>query len=125
MTTRKIKISDDDSLRAVLDARYEEADQVTLAKWALMLANHIIVLGNINEQDYPEIAEGFAVNEQWQRGLARMHDVRQAVGTGHMREHAMVASDHAVKVINLLYPGDSKRVTAERQYQLDTLTKLI
>ena len=69
------------------------------------------------------INEGFFINEQWQKGNARMYDVRQAgfrihrmtkasddditrtalrvvgqaVATGHMKEHAMVASDYAVK----------------------------
>lgn len=76
----------------------------------------------------PIITDGYAVNEKWQKRNARMHDVRQAgiqihqlvknaqdiviqtslrvigqaVATGHMREHAMVASDYAIKVINQL-----------------------
>lgn len=150
MTVLKIKIMDDDSLRAELDARYEQTDQVTLAKWALLLAKHIMQLGKLDESQYPEITQAFAVNEQWQRGNARMHDVRQAgfmihriakaqttdlettifrvigqaVGTGHMREHAMVASDYAIKVINLLSPDDLERVRAERQYQIDLLAKM-
>lgn len=71
--------------------------------------------------DNPALKAGFAVNESWQKGNARMHDVRQAafqihrlardsqdaviqaalrtagqaVAAGHMREHAMVASDYA------------------------------
>ena len=93
------------------------------------------------------IKKGFFVNEQWQKGNARMHDVRQAglkihqmakasedditrtalrvvgqaVATGHMREHAMVASDYAVKVINLLYPNDIGAVKNERSWQISHL----
>lgn len=80
------------------------------------------------------------MNESWQKGNARMHDVRQArfkihqlaknshhivtqtalrvvgqaVAAGHMREHAMVSSDYAVKVINLLFPNDINAVRQER-----------
>lgn len=150
MTTRKITIQDDDHLRAALDARYAQTDPVTLAKWALALAEHLIVQIGLEASQFPAIAAGFAVNEQWQRGAARMHDVRQAgfaihrlakaqttelgttifrvigqaVATGHMREHAMVASDYAIKVVNLQYPGDLKKVTAERQSQIDLLAQL-
>lgn len=75
----------------------------------------------------------FNVNELWQVGKTRMHDVRQAgfkihtlarecegeikktalrvagqaVGSGHMREHAMVASDYAIKTIDLTSSNDS------------------
>ncbi len=80
------------------------------------------------ERDHAVILHGFSVNEAWQEGEARIHEVRQAgfeihglakeqeeefvktalrvvghaVGAGHMREHAMVASDYAIKAINLL-----------------------
>ena len=96
----------------------------------------------------PVIQNGFYTNRQWQTGAVRMFDVRQAgfkvhqlakacndpimqaalrvagqaVGTGHMREHAMVASDYTIKAINLKYPGDISAVKAEREWQIKTLT---
>ena len=36
-----------------------------------------------------------------------------------MRDHAMVASDYAVKVTNILYPGDMGAVSDERVWQLN------
>lgn len=42
----------------------------------------------------------------------------QAVGTGHMREHTMVASDYTIKTINLKYPNDINAVKAEREWQI-------
>lgn len=47
--------------------------------------------------------------------------VGQAVATGHMREHAMVSSDYAVKVINLLFPNDINAVRQERFWQIEHL----
>ena len=47
--------------------------------------------------------------------------VGQAVATGHMKEHAMVASDYAVKVVNLLYPNDIDAVKNERLWQISCL----
>ena len=97
----------------------------------------------------PEISNGFIVNENWQKGNARMHDVRQAslkihklareceedlktafratghaVASGHMKEHAMVASDYAIKTIGLISSNDIDLITLERYYQLNELKKL-
>ena len=41
-----------------------------------------------------------------------------AVAAAHMREHAMVASDYAVKVINMLYPDHMDMVITERLWQI-------
>jgi hypothetical protein len=49
----------------------------------------------------------------------------QAVGTGHMREHAMVASDYAVKAINLKYLNNINAVKAERERQIAALRQII
>ena len=93
------------------------------------------------------ITEGFAVNEKWQIGEARIHEVRQAgfkvhklakesenqiiqtairvagqaIGTGHMKEHAMVASDYVIKVLNLKYPNNMEVVEKLREWQIRTM----
>jgi hypothetical protein len=150
MATRvKIKIDDKSSLREELDAICEEKTQAQLAQWALQLAKHILVLFDYNIASDEIIQNGFSVNEAWQKGEARMYDVRQAgfkvhqlakdcsdkgiqaafrvagqaIGTGHMREHAMVASDYAVKAINIKFPNDKEAVTRERYWQIETLRK--
>ena len=38
-----------------------------------------------------------------------------------MPEHAMVASDYAIKVINLLHPGDRAAAAHERQWQVQVM----
>lgn len=148
MPTRvKIKIDDVPELRAELDASFEEKTQPQLAQWALKLAEHTLTIAGYSFETDPVIQFGFETNRKWQAGQARMFDVRQAgfkvhelakacsdpimqaalraagqaVGTGHMREHAMVASDYAIKVINLRFPGDLSAVKAEREWQIDTL----
>lgn len=148
MATRtKIKISDDIELRRILDDEYEKSSQTKLCKYALLLATHILTAIEYDDIDNSTIKEGYAVNESWQKGTARMHDVRQAgfqihrlaknsknivtqaafrvvgqaVAAGHMPEHAMVASDYAVKVINLLFPNDVNAVKQERLWQIETL----
>lgn len=146
-TIVKIKINDVPELRAKLDSSYEEKTQQQLAQWALGLAEHILTIAGYSFLTDPVIQYGFETNRKWQAGQARMFDVRQAgfkvhelakacgnpviqaalrtagqaVGTGHMQEHAMVASDYAIKVINLIYPGDLSAVKAERQWQIDAL----
>ncbi len=150
MTKPKIKIMDDPKLRKELDYEYELSSQVQLCKYALDLAAHIFELINYPVLDQDTIKEGFLINEQWQQGNARMHDVRQisfkihqmakasedviittalrvaahAVAAGHMQEHAMVASDYAVKTINLLNPKNMDAVKQERLWQINRLRKI-
>ena len=139
MTKIKIKIVDDTELRKELDMEYDFSSQEQLCKYALLLAHHILKLINYPDMDNETIKEGFFINEQWQKGNVRVHDVRQidfkihqmaksseddiistalrvvghAVATGHMKEHAMVASDYAIKVINLLCPNNMDAVKKE------------
>ena len=150
MTIRKINLLDDDELRNRIDALYEIQPQITIAKWSLEIAKRSICICNICENSFPEVAEGFRINEMWQAGKARMHEVRQAgfaihkvaraqtdelltvtfrvigqaVASGHMKEHGMVASYYAIKLINLIYPCDMSKVIEERQWQLSKLDEL-
>jgi len=110
-----------------------------------------LLLGQLYTGGDNEIVEGFKINELWQEGKARMHDVRQggfrihkiarecdseiketslrvaghAVASGHMKEYAMVASDYAVKVIGLINQNDMDAITSEREWQLNELKKLL
>lgn len=149
-TKTKIKIADDAALRKVLDSEYEASSQKKLCKFALLLATHILKMTGYQDMDHPVIQEGYLINLKWQEGNARMHDVRQAgfkihemakasdnmvvqaalrvagqaVSTGHMGEHAMVASDYAIKVVNLLFPDDLEAVKQERTWQIDLLKEI-
>ncbi len=150
MTVKKIKIVDNDEIRSKIDKIYEEQNQVLLAKWALEIAKHMIKITNLDASNYPEIHDGFIMNELWQKNQARRFDVRQigfqihkiareqkdeviknvfrvigqAVGSGHMKEHSLVASDYAIKVINLMFSNNMDKVNEERNWQLNTLIQL-
>ncbi len=148
MPTRvKIKIDDNAELRSQLDAVYENKTPSQLAQWAIGLAQHILKLVNYNYESCGVLQDGFATYEKWQRGESSIYYVRQvgftihkmarecpdlplqaafrvaghAVSAGHMKEHAMVASDYAIMVINLMFPDDREAVTRERQWQLESL----
>ncbi|MCE5343353.1 MAG: hypothetical protein LLF96_07195 [Eubacteriales bacterium] len=148
MTTKvKIKIIDNSELREKIDELYEKINQVDLAKWSLRIAKHIFEIAEIDYHSIDAIVDGFAVNERWQTGNASIHEVRQAsfkihkiareceaaikktafrvagqaVASGHRKEHAMVASDYAIKAIGLLYSNDRNAITSEREWQLNEL----
>lgn len=149
-TKAKIKIVDNDQLRAEIDGLYEKMSQVDLAKWSLAIAKHILDIVGIDHNLVADIADGFRINESWQVDKAGMHDVRQAgfkihklarecddeiqktalrvaghaVGSGHMREHSMVASDYAIKTIGMLSSNNINAITREREWQLNELERL-
>lgn len=151
MATRvKIRITDHSALRENIDVLYEKCDQVTVAKWALQIAKHILDMAAMDANTMDAVADGFAVNERWQVGNASVREVRQAgfkihqiaresastlkktalrvagqaVASGHRKEHAMVASDYAIKAIGLLNADDMHAIVAEREWQLSALKKL-
>ena len=150
MTKTRIKIPDDPELRTRLYQEYEDASQVQICRYALMLAGHILGLIDGSKLNHDIIKEGFRINEQWQVGNARVHDVRQvsfkihriaktsenaairtalrvvghAVATAHMKEHAMVASDYAVKAVCLLHPDCMEAVRNERLWQLQYMQEI-
>jgi len=150
MTTQvKIKIKDNVKLRSKIDELYENTNQIDLAKWSLKIAKRILRVANIDYKDIDVIVEGFKINKLWQKGKASTHDVRQAgfkihklardseseiqkstfrtvgqaIASGHMKEHAMVASDYAIKTIEIITNNDTDAITKERKWQLNELNK--
>lgn len=150
-TKVKINIKDNSALRREIDELYENMDQISLARWSLSIAKHILQVVDIDYESIDEIVAGFNVNELWQNKKAGIHNVRQAgfkihkiaracdseikktalrvaghaVGSGHMKEHAMVASDYAVKTIGLIYPKNMEAITLEREWQLNEIKKFL
>lgn len=147
----KIRITDNSDLRAEILEFAGSLNQVDLSKWAILCARHVL---KYSETEFPAneiVADGFRTNELWQKGNSTVHQVRQAgfrihalarsckteaaraalraaghaVGTGHMKEHAIICSDYAVKTIQLVFPGDSVKITLEREWQLHELKLLL
>ncbi|ARS38210.1 hypothetical protein CA265_00285 [Sphingobacteriaceae bacterium GW460-11-11-14-LB5] len=150
-TISKIKIVDDRELRAEIDHLYEKTDQVALAKWAISCAKNVLTFVPDENINLSIIETGFEINKRWQAGKASVHEVRQAgfkihalartsstavmtnairtagqaVAVGHMREHAMVCADYAIKTIGLAFQNDLNRIKAERTWQLETLKHVL
>lgn len=149
-TQPKIKIEDNTELRRKIDNLYEQTEQLKLAKWAISCAKHILPLSNLENIEMNEIEHGIEINELWQIGKASVYEIRQAgfkihaiarncnievdknavrtvgqaIGVGHMKEHAMVCSDYAIKTVQLAYPNDKEKITAEREWQLRILKEI-
>ena len=129
----------------------DSLSQVDLAQWAILCAKHVLLYSKSEFPANEAIANGFRINELWQNGQATVHQVRQAgfeihevarqcqskvaksairaagqaVGVGRMREHAMVASDYAIKTIQLAFANDLDKITEERQWQLNQLKQFL
>lgn len=149
-TKPKIKINDNAGLRLEIDKLYELTEQVKLAKWAINCAKHILPLSRVENIEMSDVESGIIISELWQMGKASVHEVRQAglkihavarsckteiaknairtvgqaVGVGHMKEHAMVCSDYAIKTVQLAFSNDMEKITEEREFQLKTLKEL-
>lgn len=131
---------------------YDAADHILVAKLAIELAKHILLLANIDYHTISEINNGFIANQDWQNDNAKIHDVRKAgfkihkmarsydndeitksalrvvghaVSTGHMKEHAIVASDYSIRVINIIYENDLEKSTKERYWQLKKIIDIM
>lgn len=149
-TKPKIKIEDNSELRAEIDELYEITKQVELAKWSIKCAKHILPLSKVENIEMSDIDSGIRINELWQIGKANVYEVRQAgfkihavarnckteigknairtvgqaVGVGHMKEHAMVCADYAIKTVQLAFTNDKEKITAERKWQLKALREV-
>lgn len=140
----KIKILDEPELREKLALLLEELPHAILAEWALnnaepfleylepsllgdqriTIAKNMLTKRLAGEASAAELRRaGFIANElakestsDVSRYAARVF--AQAIATGHMRGHAMVSADYAIKVTNLLCPNDLKKVTELRKRQI-------
>lgn len=145
----KIKIEDNILLRKEIVELFQSMDQQSLAKWSVSLAKHVLGCVEMDFETLQEVNKAFEVNDLWQVNQASVNNVREAgikihslarsstsqikksvlrvvghaVSSGHMSEHAMVASDYAIKVVGLLSANDKDRITFERKWQLNELMK--
>ncbi|AIY05455.1 hypothetical protein Plano_1490 [Planococcus sp. PAMC 21323] len=147
----KIKIVDDMKLRNEIVDNTELLDQIELAKWAIDAAERVLPY---LEQEFPQdekVLNGIRIIELWQNQEATVHQVRKAgfkvhelareckketakaaaraighaIAVGHMRGHAMVATDYVIKTMNLAFNNELNKATEEREWQLHRLHKFI
>ncbi|MBQ1826375.1 MAG: hypothetical protein II126_00255 [Erysipelotrichaceae bacterium] len=147
MSKPKIRITDNAMLRDELERECSESDQRLLCRFALKLAIRMLEVSGCPYRGNDAVMNGFFVSSQWLKGKTGVNEVRQAafrihqqaressdavvssvfrtvghaVATAHVKEHAMAASDYAIKVVNLLHPDDAEAAEKERSWQIDLL----
>jgi len=149
----KLKILDDGEKRLELELVLEELPQGKLARWAMKIASSFIALIDAEDESekqkiltqvrevfqarldgrasaYELRQAGFLANKlsqqaQSQIGKYAARVFAQAVATGHMRGHAIVAADYAIKVRNLQSPDDLQRAVKEREGQIELASAFI
>ena len=142
------KLDDIPALKDKLISIYETKSHMDVSHYSLLLAEHILSLTAMPEND--TIALCFTVSRAWQEGRAKFQEARQVAfalhrlareetdpvrvkvyrvlgqvaATPHVKRHALVASDYAVKLINLLYPGDLNEIREERETQISLMEQV-
>ena len=132
-----------DELIAVFDSKSHSHKDIS--RYSLLLAEHILNLTNIQPCD--AINECFDISRKWQEGKARFQEARnvafkihrlareeqdpikvkvlrvmgQVAATPHVKRHALIASDYAIKLINLMYPKNLEEVRKERKIQIELM----
>ena len=136
------KLDDIPELKEQLISIYETKSHKDVSRYSLLLAEHVLTLTSMPANE--TIDACFTVSRAWQRGEARFQEARQVAfalhrlareetdpvrvkvyrtlgqiaATPHVKRHALVASDYAVKLINLMYPKDLNAVRKEREAQI-------
>ena len=143
----KLKILDDRQKRLELEQILVRLPQKQLAQWAMQHATRFIALIDIGndlkkQQILTQVQEVFEARLE---GKVSAYELRkagflaqklsqqakspvskyaarvfaQSVATAHMRGHAIVSADYAVKVINLQSSDDMQAVVRERKQQIE------
>ncbi|MCC3171976.1 putative immunity protein [Streptococcus sanguinis] len=146
-STYKVAIWDDSEKRLKLEQILVELPQQQLAQWAMEHATRFIALIDIGDDlkkqqiltQVQEVFEarlvgnvsayelrkaGFLAQKLSQQAKSPVSKYAarvfaQAVATAHMRGHAIVSADYAVKVLNLQSPDDMQAVVRERKQQIE------
>ena len=149
----KLKLLDDNQKRLELEQILVQLPQKQLAQWAMEHATRFMALIDIGDDvkkqqiltQVQEVFEarlagkvsayelrkaGFLAQKLSQQAKSPVSKYAarvfaQAVATGHMRGHAIVAADYAIKVRNLQSPDDLQRAVKEREGQIELASAFI
>ncbi|ATW28306.1 hypothetical protein DCMF_02155 [Candidatus Formimonas warabiya] len=139
------KIDDIPELKEILITISESKTHKQMSQYSLLLAKHILEISEV--ECCSAIAECFDINKKWQNGEAKFQDARQvafmvnrlareekdpvkvkvlrAMGqvaaTPHVKWHALVASEYAITLINVMYPKNLEEVKKEREIQIELM----
>ncbi len=142
------KLDDIPELKSKLIDVFDTKTHRNVSRYSLLLADHILQLTDISIDETIEVC--YSVNRRWQDGDAKFQEARdaaflmhelarkekdpvkekalrvmgQVAATPHVKRHALIASDYAVKVINLMYPGNLDEVRKERELQIELMKRV-
>ena len=142
------KIDDIPELKDELIAVFESKSKKDISCYGLLLVQHVLSLTNVQLCDV--IKQCIDVSKRWQEGKATYQETRQAAAmipdlartekdplkakvlrvTGqvalipHVKRHALIASDYAITLINLMYPKDLEEVRKERKIQIELMNSV-
>lgn len=144
-----MKLKDNKNLRTLIELSFKNMTPVNQSKWALSLAIRVLNRVGINYLEIPEVVNGIKKNERWQTHSGSEYDVRNAafavqtlatkytditmrtairmighaIASGDRSDHALVSSDYAIKVIDLITDNNKDEINKERNWQLTELKK--
>jgi hypothetical protein len=139
------KIDDIPELKDELIAVFESKSKNGVSRYGLLLVQHVLNLANV--QPCEAIKECIDVSRRWQEGKATYQETRQAAAMipdlartekdpvktkvlrimgqvtliPHVKRHALIASDYAITLINLMYPKNLEEVRKEREIQIELM----
>ncbi len=138
------KLEDVPELREKLIAAFDAKshDHHRISRYSMLLGGHVLELTGIQRDETME--ECFTINQRWQEGKVNFQAARDVAGkmldfareekdpvrvkvlrvmaqvanTPHVKRHALIASDYAVKLVNVMYPQNLEEVRKEREVQI-------
>lgn len=139
------KLDDIPELKEQLISIYETKSHQAVSRYGLLLAEHVLELTQMPRNE--TIDACFSVSRAWQEGKAKFQEARQVAfalhrlareetdptrvlvyrtlgqiaATPHVKRHALIASDYAIKLINHLFPKNPDEVRAEREQQISLM----
>jgi hypothetical protein len=142
------KIDDIPELKEKLIDVFLTKNHKDISRYSILLAKHILNL--VNMQPDNAIKESLEINIKWQEGKATFQEARNVAGklltmareeedpikmkilrimaqvanTPHVARHALIASDYAITLINLMYPKKLEEVEKERKIQIELMKKI-
>jgi hypothetical protein len=144
------KIDDIPELRIELEKIFDSKNHMEIVKYSLLLARHILKITNIDPCieiiECFEINKKW-LNGETGKGFAKFQIARNVAGkllnlardekdpikekvyrimaqianTPHVKNHALWASDYAIKLISKIYPKNFEEIKKERQIQIELM----
>ena len=142
------KIDDIPELKNKLIAISELKTKLEISEYACLLAAHILEISGTERSS--EIEDCFTIIGKWQNKEVKFQEALEVAGVmnrlarneknvikkkvframaqvaavPHVRWHGLVASEYAVVIINLLYPGNLDKVEQERLLQIEMMENI-